>query len=111
MKYIRTKDGRIAEIDTKSMLPDDKPYQGEGIGQYCGVPIVAQSDNLEDLCDEVIIRQKDNPDHWFVGEKEDISTHEDLNYMAKNWDYFLLNWTDKGLIYVAKWDGKEWELI
>lgn len=113
MKYIRTKDGRIAEIDIESMLPDDKPYQGEGIGQYCGVPIVAQSDHLEDLCDEVIA-EKD--DHDFLIWDTMRIAHNSIVFFKKmyvglGYKIYAANFTDKGIIYVAKWNGNGWELI
>ena len=109
MKYIRTKDGRILVADDNSLMAK--------------LTTNKVADTIEELCDELI---------WIWNKKEypystarqyvrysfgDLKREmrDQLNYGENiNLDYIIFGaiWTDKGLIYVAKMNGKgELELI
>lgn len=71
--------------------------------------ILKQSDTIEELCDGLIVEQKDKPNIWFTMEvQEFINEKEHL----KDWFYKAFIKTDKGLIYVAEMNDKgELELL
>ena len=77
---------------------------------YCRKTIVAnpfiinQADTIEELCDGLIVEQKDDTSYWFVMDIVEFKemTQEERQYIAKNWKYNAFIKTDKGLIYVAK---------
>jgi|LSQX01.2.fsa_nt_gb hypothetical protein len=122
MKYIRTKYGlgEWLTIDkcwhySSSITIDDNPRKQ--------LKPIKQADIIEELCDELI---------WIWNKKEypystarqyvrysfgDLKREmrDQLNYGKNiNLDYIIFGaiWTDKGLIYVAKMNGKgELELI
>ena len=105
MKYIRTKDGRILlgtpnDNDLTGMVLD---YQN---GEVIKIPIIAQADTIQELCDEFVF-----PKHKIIVTYFDLKhryTKEDLEDEV----IFGAIWTDKGLIYVAKMNKKgELELL
>jgi len=108
MKYIRTKNYvfRVAEDIMLATSPmryavlDKK--EDIRIGSICVNDAIAQSDTIEELCDEFVCRTElDSVHKWFV---------DDLEYIIKELDWLKEEqyniygaiWTDKGLIYVAK---------
>jgi len=105
MKYIRTKDGRI--IDTANLPPlvKEAKYDGEGIGEYHGIQIVAEADTIKDLCDCFVEVGLGNP---MVVTWEYVLHDED----RRNFDVYGAISTAKGIIYVAKLnDEGELELL
>ena len=113
MKYIRTKDGRIAEIkdnmfvkqsDVLRLVYKDRPYTCvlRGDEDY----IIKETDTIEELCDEFVVCLKDG-DKILV---EDIRSAQDFLFgygcLRKTECVFGAVWTDKGLIYVAKMNEK-----
>lgn len=125
MKYIRTKDGRIAEVkdnmfvkqsDVLRLVYKDSPcicvLQGED-------EIIAQADTPEELCDGFY--------NDILGEGifnfDELYMYKDFESFKDDWNSYRIydNWsgngygfikTDKGLIYVAKMNEKgELELI
>lgn len=111
-RYVRLKDNKICEVyyDKKHKLyvikqlglafhkiENNKLYwNGKLVGE-----IVAESDNIEDLFDEIIIRRTPIDDKNMV---------KYLNRKAKT--AYGAMWTDKGLIYVAKLNDKgEWKVL
>ena len=104
MKYIRTKDGRILlgtfnDNDLTGMVLD---YQN---GKVVKIPIIAQSDTIEELCDLILCWQ---------GKQWGFFVPIELKWINKEkWDkIYGAIWTSKGLIYVAKMNDKgELELL
>ena len=137
MKYIRMKDGTIVDTSLYKKVVErefngevvtiDLNHWGQGNNKAIQMikvkDITKQADIIEELCDEFI---------WIWNEKEypyskarqyvrysfgDLKREmrDQLNYGQNiNLDYIIFGaiWTDKGLIYVAKMNGKgELELI
>lgn len=118
MKYIRTKDGRIAEIKDNMIVKEttieiinqkglrlvykDRPYVCvlNGSEDY----IVNQADTIEELCDEFVSVRDNYHDHW--------DNFEEPRTLCSESEVYGAIWTDKGLIYVAKMNEKgELELL
>ena len=91
-RYIRTKDGRI--VDT-TKYPEHPASWGVQASDYALT--IAQSENLEELCDEFVVWLDENNCHF---------TTTNYLYIYQNRDKakatFGAIWTSKGLIYVAK---------
>jgi len=117
MKYIRTKDGRIAEIKDNMIVKEttieiinqkglrlvykDRPYVCvlNGSEDY----IVKQVDTIEELCDEFVVEDTQGL-HYRTDDFKGLENTGNKIYGAI--------WTDKGLIYVAKMNDKgELELV
>ena len=107
MKYIRTKDGRIAEIkknmvvrvcdDATRLVYKDRPYSCVLTGDD---DIFKQADTIEELCDRFVVDFENGEEP--VAFKNYLDT---LNYFGKAKIYGAI-WTSKGLIYVAKMNDK-----
>ena len=96
MKYIRTKDGKIFNINEIPV-----PYQVieswldfNSQGRF---EIIKYADTIEELCDEFVC----------VG-RNDFPSFETIKILKlyKEYDVRGAIWTDKGLIYVAKMNDK-----
>lgn len=128
MKYIRTKD-RIVKCEDETLIKDDKvprltfkPYkQGkiilpEPIIEYD--EIIKQTDTIEELCDAFVVDDRTSKHNkpWVSRERFNLEARKDIGKhldvcVGKGAIYGAI-WTDKGLIYVAKLNGKgELELI
>lgn len=129
MKYIRTKDGKIKELNFDYRTG---AFTGNGYYRYKATSteqdglvhknyVIKQADTIEELCDEfVIIRRDDNtfalakyyPDDktfYVKTADEEVSLNECLMY---EYEIYGAIWTDKGLIYKAKMNEKgELELL
>ena len=106
MKYIRTKDGRILEIN-KMVNPcvyETKPNK-QGVYEEIGNGWVDKVANtIEELCDEYV-------SEW-AGTYKLITKKEIWFYLTEGKTIYGAVWTDKGLIYVAKMNDKgELELL
>lgn len=114
MKYIRTKDGKIYNINDLHISEDlvGKPYVTNK-GSWCiyRESIIKQADTIEELCDEyVAIKENENPylfSIYEIGNKKYVYINEEsgeplLETFIKNKIIYGAIWTDKGLIYVAK---------
>ena len=104
MKYIRTKEGVYELVDTYYMYVDGVEtymYDNKGRGvEINGNQILKQSDTIEELCDEFVVR--DSFDKYCL---EIDSNYESLKCNGwLNGDYIIYGaiWTNKGLIYIAK---------
>lgn len=75
---------------------------------YVTSPFVEQADTIEELCDEFVIYEtKFGPRSRYICPHIDI-----VEEYRKEYTIFGANWTDKGLIYVAKMNEKgEFELL
>ena len=116
MKYIRTKDGRIAEIkenmivkvcdDATRLVYKKEPYICVLNGND---DILKQADTIEKLCD-VVVYVKDG----YENNIETIKDFQKRNRKLFDKDLIVYGaiWTDKGLIYVAKMnENGELELL
>ena len=71
--------------------------------------IIKQAETIEELCDGLIVEQKDKPNNWFVMEVQEFINEKEH---FKDWSYKAFIKTDKGLIYIAKMnDEGELELL
>ena len=111
--YIRTKDGVFKLVDTYYMCVDGVEtymYDNNGRGvEIRGSQILKQSENLEELCDEIVYdyRLYQNKTTWDDRLVEDSFEELDepiTDEMIKEGIYGAI-WTDKGLTYVAKMDN------
>lgn len=132
MKYIRTKDGRIIDLDRVVYgdkvihLNENEIEGGNWSGWYWKIDeygyeiecrdadIIKQADTIEELCDEFVLiedtREPSKPTLMTVhrnGLKDYYLKHRvEIKYIKG------AIWTDKGLIYVAKMNDKgELELL
>ena len=110
-KYVRIKD---AILEKHTFTLNDTKYIGD---PYSGIlceeeDIIKEADTIEELCDGVLVEEKDNPNHWFIMETDEFTETPKDEMMIKNWTYRAFIKTDKGLIYVAKMNEEgELELI
>lgn len=116
--YIRTKN-RIYEVE--STLSDNGFVKGYNVGEMAFIrkdQVIDQSENLEELCDELVIVYKDcceKRTYLNKGTIEDFKKNHknvSLSYKFDNplFKYYGAIWTEKGLIYVAKMN-EEGELV
>lgn len=112
MKYIRTKDGIYEVKDDFIILKEQELYL-----PHFQDHIIAQSDTVEELCDELVLKDLDT-EMCFVMSAVHIQDIRDNwknlmdNDYLKNHTIYGAIWTDKGLIYVAKMNDKgELELL
>ena len=115
--YIRTKN-KIYEVE--SILRDDGFVKGYNVGEMAFIrkdQVIKQSENLEELCDELFVYvRKQNEDYEKI-EMPIIDITRNLTSLIKIANFtnsVVLGaiWTSKGLIYVAKMnENGELELI
>lgn len=102
MKYIRTKDGiyRVLSEDKISINVEDI-HTPAPFDIYCVLKteIIAQADDLNDLCDEFVVCQKGITICQFANRLWD---YKEIKFLANGNDFYGAIWTSKGLIYVAK---------
>ena len=112
--YIRTKDSVYdtnkyhyeIEIDVLYEIVWDDPYTEYGVnGKYSRGKVIAQSENLEELCDKFVTLSKYSNRHYeYLTLKGAINMRKKLPYEVC--EIYGAIWTDKGLIYVAKMDNE-----
>lgn len=112
MRYIRTKDGKIYELqETKSgekylvrtneLIPlwNTKAYE-----------IVKQADTIEELCDRYVLHHTDiiflNKEHTKYRFENEPNNWYDITETEIRVGVYGAIWTEKGLIYVAKMNKK-----
>lgn len=108
MKYIRTKDGKIFDLDKIELcaeyycIDDENQLYIEWYAVKETFEIINQADTIEELCDLfVYVYEEGKPfvDAWFAADK---------------WAKYIYGaiWTDKGLQYVARMNSDgELELL
>ena len=115
MKYIRTEKGHIYEYVEQRIHPSQ--YQKFGLyrhnlnSEY--EQIIDQADTIPELCDLVRFKTKNGVIHYIDLHKntiEDIVYHFGGNNLVLDSFRYCIE-TDKGLIYVAKMNEGELELI
>ena len=102
MKYIRTKDGIFEVVKEDDEWVDAiSNFERKMKCQFCikKKGVLKQADTIEELCDGLIVEDKDNTNNWFV---MDISEYEskdnvDKKYMVDRWNFYAFIKTDKGL--------------
>ena len=110
MKYIRTKDG-VYDTSKGIYTPSIKMWAIGTVTIYDD-QIIAQSENLEELCDEYVVE-------YFVSENVIQIRCAELQWAKTEFErnkkgtiYGAIRVASKGLIYVAKLNSKgEFELI
>lgn len=109
MRYIRTKNGKIVEIEKNMVMEviDGLPRLVYKTNTMICVldsddDILKQADTIKELCDEFVMISDGK-------HKLDIGCH---SYSDEKIQIYGAIWTDKGLIYVAKMNKKgELELL
>lgn len=109
MRYIRTKNGKIVEIEKNMVMEviDGLPRLVYKINTMICVldsddDILKQANTIKELCDEFVMISDGK-------HKLDIGCH---SYSDEKIQIYGAIWTDKGLIYVAKMNKKgELELL
>ena len=114
MKYIRTKDGRISYLSSEPYEDMDcyEIITSKGTITYRREDeVIKIANTIEELCDEFVCRLKEIPTTWCSFDLDEIE--EGLRtHSLKEWEWFGMIWTEKGLIYVAKMNDKgELELL
>ena len=121
--YIRTKDGRIAEVKENMAIKRCSENvlrlvykDNRSICVLTGNDdIIKQADTIEDLCDEFVVFDKEQPNGKLLYYKGFENLKKEFIDFEKDKEKVVVCgaiWTDKGLIYVAKMNGKgELELI
>ena len=100
MKYIRTQAG-IYEIKNGKFLGNFD------VEKYSRDFPVRFADNIEELCDEFVIPDFDNP--LYASDRLDVL---EAQHRYGGYDVYGAIWTDKGLIYVVKMnDEGEWVAV
>ena len=133
MRYIRTKDGRIVDLEryrivNNTGMPYIQFYDKEKKIYFelsrQDFENFKQADTIEELCDEFVlhygdVKQTSVPIPWSTYERRDESWFRmkekliaELNKKERKAIVYGAIWTDKGLIYVAKMNEKgELELL
>ena len=122
MKYIRTKDGRIAKFGEQTDAGYEKGtfevHNKAGIvASHEPIEVLKQADTIEELCDCLVLLNLTYSYPIQFGCTCDLQKEmkrEILHCLSLDKDNkcFGAIWTDKGLIYVAKMNDKgELELL
>ena len=105
--YIRTKDG-IYKVESEY-----EPSEYTKI--VYGSKVISQSENIEELFDEFVVFDKEQPNGKLLYYKGFENLKKEFIDFEKDKEKVVVCgaiWTDKGLIYVAKMNDKgEFELI
>lgn len=113
MKYIRTKDGRILDLDRIKLYAESYSFNNESETHLSiewdiireEIDIIKQTDTIEELCDEIV--------EVIDGKAQVVYADISFNDLAiakirdkNNAIVYGAIWTKKGLIYVAKMNDK-----
>ena len=129
--YIRTKDG-VYEVLSEYDEPEyttlisnpvkafdvkvtTRTSNGSFIRIVYGSEVISQSESIEELCDEFVVFDKEQPNGKFLYYKGFENLKKEFIDFEKDKEKVVVCgaiWTDKGLIYVAKMnDEGDLELI
>ena len=128
MKYIRTKDGKIFNLmdlikwnKNQGLVENEISFWNsayrypEKHKQGLKARILKQADTIEELCDEFVVFDKEQPNGKLLYYKGFENLKKEFIDFEKDKEKVVVCgaiWTDKGLIYVAKMNDKgELELI
>ena len=106
--YIRTKDG-IYKVESETCHK-----QGYYIDRYeedviLKKRVIKQSENIEELCDEFVVFDKEQPNGKLLYYKGFENLKKEFIDFEKDKEKVVVCgaiWTDKGLIYVARMNDK-----
>lgn len=122
MKYVRTKDGTIYQVYDKVFeYKGDKRYQlADSRFEISLNTIVKEANTIEELCDELVIKYKNEEKPRYVDMTELLKTCKNIGVAFRKhikWLFAhykdqlelcrLAIWTDDGLTYVTKPMTKE----
>lgn len=112
MKYIRTKDGRIVEFKENISAKIIEDMTVLGLAKYEGSEVIKQADDIEELFDEVVVKEKNRETHYSINW---FGSPSDFTFLFKNTpdcEVYGAIQADKRPIHVAKLNDKgEWELL
>ena len=128
MRYIRTKDGLFTieeNIYNQVFAVDNK---GEWIEfEYVKDKILAEADNIEELCDEIVVKENpsskprllgrivdfdENGEKYYTGEYSFKGIAYTLNELMERYKEMSVKgaiWTDDGLTYVTEFNENKGE--
>ena len=104
MKYIRTEDGIFDNGLMDGVMPE---YIS---AQSFGIEVIKYADTIEDLCDAFVMAHLKNKRYYYA-RYESINELQDIARTNKELTIYGAIWTDKGLIYVAKYNNGEFTLL
>lgn len=105
MRYVRTKNNQIVDLDTMEF---DWAFPREN---FVKAHAVKQADTIEKLCDEFVGIIEEERFVFSNTKENELFVKEQHKYHAYKVLYGAI-WTDKGLIYVAKMNKiGEFELL
>ena len=117
MKYIRLAHAIFEVVEEKELVYRVKS-KGNPHNIYskskCQNDVIKEADTIEELCDGLIVEEKDNESNWFIMEMQDFVNmpEQEKPNALKNWNFHAFIKTDKGLEYVAEPDAEgELELL
>ena len=114
MKYIRTKDGRIIELNNDLLykIKNNTLYGQAIVGTYKIGEILKQADTIEELLDEFVILPLDQNKRPFYHYLRTPRIDDISHFINDNHIIYGAVWTDTELIYVAKMNEEgELELL
>lgn len=104
MRYIRTKDAKIFDVN-KICVPYQVIESWVDFNSQGRFEIIKQADTIEELCDEFVAVHKTLNKTYCI-------RNVPFKKQDENFNIYGAIWTDKGLIYVAKMNEKgELELL
>lgn len=100
MKYIKTKDGNVYE------------YANVTASQLVGTTIIKTADNVDELCDRIIIKPRRRGGRYKIITKRKFGNYS-MSFVKCYWNCtYGATWTDQGLVYVAKMNEEgDFELL
>lgn len=133
MRYVRMEDGHIVDTSVYKKVVE-RTFNGEVVGidlnhwgqdsdkEITYIPvedIVRQADTIEDLCDRFVLIDKDDEgpiEQELIGKRyramlDELKFRISTGCDPRKLDFYGAIWTDKGLIYVAKFNVDTGELV
>lgn len=112
--FVRTSNNEIIDLSYCRYFEEEHRYwNGANCYSFEECEIIKQADTIEELCDEFVIKPKNDMKNWLafgVNTKHLKESIYNLNYPIK--EVYGAIWTEKGLIYVAKMNNEgELELL
>lgn len=120
MRYIRTKDGKIWSFSNSNngfLYEGSSTKNGKWIHEIG--EIFKEADKIEDLCDRFVLIDRDDEgpiEQELIGKRYRAMLYElrfriSIGADPRKMDLYGAIWTDKGLIYVARFDIDAWGLV
>jgi len=106
MSYVRTNNDEIYKYTTdfdEYIIATTNGMEGISIKK---TDIIKEADTIIDLCDGVLVEEKDNPNKWFIMKVEEFKMTSLDKMMIKCFNFKAFIKTDKGLIYVGEMNSE-----